>query len=67
MVDRNELYRFYNVGGEWAETEANYFISKLINEIDIMECQDEVSATNFIPIGRVKEDKFADVYWLKTK
>ena len=38
MVDRNELYRFYNVGGEWAETDANYFISKLINEIDAMEC-----------------------------
>ena len=67
MVGRNELYRFYNVGGEWAEAEINYFISKLMNEIDIMECQDEISSTNFIPIGRTKDDKFADLYWLKTK
>jgi hypothetical protein len=67
MVGLNELYRYYNVGGEWAETEASVFIANLMNEIDRMECQDEISATNFIPIGKENEKKFADLYWLKTK
>ena len=67
MVDRNELYRYYNVGGEWAETELNYFVAKHMSEIDSMDCQDEISATNFIPIGRTNENAFADMLWLKTK
>jgi hypothetical protein len=66
-MDKNELYRYYNVGGEWAETEAGFFISKLMNEIDQMECQAEISTTNFIPFGKENEEKFADIYWLKTK